>query len=528
MDPFQEIAREVHEQVEAERLRYAPNTPDAAPDTGNVTEPDATEGLSSEVILDALQRNEDGDAQLFIELHRGRFLYDAAEGRWYVNRGHYWEKDTLGESTRAIDGAVEAYAQELQRQAWQRAAAEKAGRSDDGKKHAAIEDALVKRIRALRTVNRKKNVLTLARTGRESLAMLGDEWDADPWLLGCLNGVINLRTGKLEAGSPDDFIKTIAPVEYHGIHTPAPTFERFVSEIFNHEVELIQFIQRLLGYGASGHTTYHCYPIFYGPQGRNGKGTLLEVVKFVLGDLAHKARSETLLESRNVGGRGSADSDTLALRGKRLVWASETSEGRRLNASRIKELCGGDTLTARAVYGREPVEFRPSHLLILLTNERPAAPAHDAALWERIFLVPFEVRFVDEPTRPNEYKADHGLLEKLKKEASGVLAWLVRGCLDWQEQGLNPPEVVKAATREYRQDEDIIERFLNDKCLVGPAYEVRAGDLYHAYQGWADEMGLRPVSGIKFGKEIQSRFDSYKRRYVFYIGVGLTAESEGE
>lgn len=526
LDPFQQISEQVKECVEAERREYAPGTPEA-PEAGSVTEADTTEGLSSDVVLDALARNEDGDAWLYVELNRGRFLYDAAAGCWYVCRGHYWEKDTLGEAIRVIDQVVEVYAQELERQAWQRAAAEKAGRSDDGKKHAAIEDALAKRIRALRTVNRKQNVLTLARTGRESLAIPGDLWDAEPWLLGCLNGVINLRTGKLETGSPRDFIKTIAPIEYRGIDTQAPTFERFVSEIFNHEIELIAFIQRLLGYGITGLTTYHVYPIFYGPQGRNGKGTLLEVVKFVLGDLAHKARSETLMESRHVGGRGSADSDTLALRGKRLVWASETSEGRRLNASRIKELCGGDTLTARAVYGREPVEFQPTHLLILLTNERPAAPAHDAALWERIFLVPFEVRFVDNPAKPNEYPADHDLLEKLKKEASGVLAWLVRGCLAWQEEGLNPPEIVKAATREYRQDEDLIERFLNDKCIVGPAYEVQAGDLYQAYQDWAGEMGLRPVSGIKFGKEMQVRFDSYRKRHVFYVGIGLLTEQEG-
>ncbi|HOE79190.1 MAG TPA: phage/plasmid primase, P4 family [Smithellaceae bacterium] len=527
VDPFQEISEQVNAQVEAERQEYAPGTPEA-PEAGSVTEADTSKGIASEAVLDALERNEDGDAQLYVELNRGCFLYDAAAGCWYVCRGHYWEKDTLGEAIRAIDDAVEVYAQELQRQAWRRAAAEKAGRSDDGKKHAAIENALAKRIRALQTVNRKQNVLTLARTGRESLAMPGDGWDINPWLLGCLNGVIDLQTGKLETGSPDDLIKTIAPVEYHGIDTPAPTFERFVSGIFNDVVGLIQFIQRLLGYGISGCTNYHCYPIFYGPQGRNGKGTLLEVVKFVLGDLAHKARSETLMESRHVGGRGSADSDTLALRGKRLVWASETSEGRRLNASRIKELCGGDTLTARAVYGREPVEFQPTHLLILLTNERPAAPAHDAALWERIFLVPFEVRFVDEPTRPNEYTADHGLLEKLKKEASGILAWLVRGCLAWQEEGLNPPEIVKAATREYRQDEDLIERFLNDKCIVGAAYKVQAGELYQAYQDWAGEMGLRPVSGIKFGKEMQARFDSYRKRHVFYIGIGLTTDSEGE
>ncbi|MGB5217571.1 MAG: phage/plasmid primase, P4 family [Smithella sp.] len=505
------ITAAVNERVNYERARFAP-------------EPEINEAAKSSPsgnILDALTDNEDGDARLFIELNKGRFLYDAAAGRWYVWTGQFWEKDTLGEATRAIDGVIDLYAEESQRQAWQRLQSETSGKSDDAKEHKIIEDNLLKRIRALQTVSRKENVLTLARTGRDSLAIPGDGWDKNPWLLGCRNGVIDLRTGNLETGNPDNLIKTIAPVEYYGIDTPAPTFERFMSEIFNDDVELVNFLQRLLGYGITGLTTFHCYPIFYGPQGRNGKGTLLETLKFILGDLAYKARSETLLESRHTAGRGSADADTLAFRGKRIIWASETSESRRLNASRIKELCGGDTLNARAVYGRDPVEFSPTHLLILLTNERPQATASDAALWERILLIPFNIRFVDNPSGTNERPADHDLLDKLKAEAPGILAWLARGCLAWQKEGLNPPEIVRAATREYRKEEDLIERFLDDRCVRGENYETQAGTLYKVYQNWADEMGLKPMTGIKFGTEIQKRFDSYQKRHVFYMGIGL-------
>jgi len=521
---IEEMAAAVTAEAERERAQYV------KPEPVDGKEPDADQGMTSKEVLDALQRNEDGDAALFIELNRGCFCFDAAEGRWYVSRGHYWEKDTLDEATRAVDGVIEAYGRESQRQAWQRLQSQKAGKTEEEKRHKEFEDTLLRRVGALQAVARKKNVLTLARTGSESLAITGEEWDSNPWLLACQNGIIDLHTGELEPGKPEDFIRTIAPVEYNGLHEPAPTWEKFIKEVCGEYTDLPAYLQRLLGYGITGLANYHVYVIFYGPEGRNGKGTLLETLKNILGNLAHKARSESLLESKNPPSRGSADSDTLALRGKRIVWASETSEGRRLNASRIKELCGGDTLNARGIHARDPVEFRPTHLLILLTNDRPQAPASDSALWERIHLVPFTVRFLDNPTKPNEKKADHDLLDKLKAEAPGVLAWLVRGCLAWQREGLNPPDIVKAATREYRKEEDMVENFLNSRCIIGSDYQTRANILYKAYQSWAEEMGLKgaTMTGPKFWKEMQKRFEHGGKRHIFYIGVGLLDEtSEG-
>lgn len=517
VDQITQCRQDVEAQVQAEFLKY-----------GQAVDQEQSSAFTSAEVLDALGKNEDGDARLFIELNRGRFCYDTAERRWYVWTDHFWSKDILSEVIAAINAVIDIYGKEAKRQAWQRLQNEKCGHADEAKQHKIIEDNLLKRIKALQTVKRKENILTLARAGSDSLAIRGDKWDAHPWLLPCQNGIIDLKTGGLRPGEPADYIKTVAPIEYHGLDIAAPIFERFISEIFNGDMELISFIQRLLGYGITGLTTYHVYPIFYGPQGRNGKSSLLEIIKFVLGDLAYKARSETLLESRHAPQRGSADADTLAFKGKRIIWASETAEGRKLNAARIKELSGGDTLNARAPYGRDTVEFSPTHLLILLTNECPQAKASDLALWERIHLIPFTVHFVDDPKEQNEKKADHELLEKLKFEAPGILAWLVRGCLDWQGEGLNPPDCVKAATQDYRKEEDLIERFLEDRCLVGPHYEIRAGVLYKNYHAWAEEMGLKPITGILFGQEMQRRFDSYKKRHVFYIGLGILDMTEVE
>lgn len=508
-----DILQAVNERVEFERRTYAPDPEEAT--TGETS-------FSSKRTLDALARNEDGDAGLFIDLNRWSFAFDSKDGRWYVFRGQFWELDTLGEATRAIDGVIDCYAGEANQQNWQRLQAEKAGRTEDAKRHKEITEALFKRIRALQSITRKKEVLELARTGADSLAIRGDEWDRNPWLLGCLNGVIDLHNGELRTGKSEDFIKTVAPVNYLGPDMPAPTWERAIFDICGDNTEVPGYLQRLFGYGITGLTNWHVLPVFEGPDGRNGKGTILEGVKYTLGDLAYKTRAEILLESRNTPGRGSADADTLAFRGKRIIWASETNEGRKLNASRIKELCGGDTLNARAVYGRDPVEFKPSHLMILITNSRPKAPTGDAALWERIHLIPFNIRFVDDPQGPNERKANHDLSVKLQAEAPGILAWMVRGCLEWQREGLKPPECVKAATREYREDEDVLNHFIDDRCLTGEGLTVKAGLLYEAYRQWAGEMGHSPLSSVNFGKRMKRHFqDDKDRNGVFYQGIGL-------
>ncbi|MEN6318650.1 MAG: phage/plasmid primase, P4 family [Syntrophaceae bacterium] len=385
-------------------------------------------------------------------------------------------------------------------------------------------NAILKRITALQTVKRKKYVLELARTGEDSLAIRGDEWDKDPMSLGVLNGVIDLRTGELRPGRPDDFMKTIAPTLFQGLYFPAPIWERFISDIFDSDQELIAYIQRLLGYGITGLTNYHIIPIFYGLQGRNGKGTIFETLKIVLGDLIHKTRSEVLLESRYAPARGAADADTLAFRGKRIIWASETEDDRSLNAARIKELVGGDTLNARAPYGKRPIEFSPSHLLILLTNNRPKVPADDDALWDRLHLIPFNVRFVDNPQAPNERPADHNLLEKLKSESSGILAWLIKGCLAWQREGLNPPESVKIATSEYRNDEDEIRQFLADEKIFEMSESVSVGLFHSKYSTWHKENGLtgQPMSMKKISRRLVNmgfRRDDSGRNVVFWAGT---------
>jgi putative DNA primase/helicase len=521
----EEIKRRSEARAEAERTKYAPDPEPEQADGGNGHDTDQAEdypkhGFSNKFVMACLHGNEDGDARLYTELHRGRSVFDHAAGIWYRWSGHFWVEDFLNEVMAGVEKVISVYGLEAQRQAWQRLQAEKSGQTAKATSHEKTESGLIKRVRVLQTLNRKKNVLELARIGADGLGITGQEWDRDPWLLAVKNGVIDLRTGNHRPGRPDDFLKTVSPTEWKGLDEHAPTWEKFQIEIANGDRDLIDFKQRLYGYCTTGETTHHVAPILHGP-GRNGKGTELETIKAVMGPYAGAIESELILKQKFAKHSGGPSSDVMNLRGKRIVWVSETDEGRRLNAGKVKWLSGGDTLTGRGVYEKRQIDFRPTHKLLILTNHRPRADAADYALWARLLLIPFKISFVDEPTAPNERKANPELPAKLKAEGPGILAWLVRGCLAWQKEGLNPPEAVRAATTDYREAEDTIGQFIQERCTTGQGLQVRAGELFSDYRTWAEEMGLKPMTGTKFGNEIKTRFDHYKTNYVFYLGLGL-------
>ena len=316
-------------------------------------------------------------------------------------------------------------------------------------------------------------------------------------------GLLILTTGECRSGKQSDYIKTVAPTRWTGIDAEAKAWEKFLFEIFQEDTELTAYIQRLFGYSITGKTTEHILPILWG-QGRNGKGTLLEILQYVLGPLAGPIQSEMLLDQGRLKNSSSPTADIMALRGKRLVWGSETEEGRRLNDGKVKWLVGGDTLVGRPPFGKRQITFKPTHTLFLLTNHKPHIASDNYALWQRVHLIPFTLSFVDEPVADNERKRDPELAVKLKAEASGILAWLVRGCLEWQRLGLKPPEIVRQATKEYRQDEDLVGHFIDDACISGKDAEVQAGKLYKAYMEWCKENGHKPINGMRFGKAIKN------------------------
>jgi putative DNA primase/helicase len=310
--------------------------------------------------------------------------------------------------------------------------------------------------------------------------------------LNCPNGTIDLRTGGLRPHRREDYVTKLCPTRYDPAAT-CPAWDRFLGSIFTGDEELIGFIRRLLGYCLTGDTREHVLAVFYG-HGGNGKSTFVEVSMGTLGpDYAGKVDQDLLLAKRGESHpTGKAD-----LRGKRLMVANETADGRRLDEATVKELTGGDTVKARFMK-QDFFQFAPTHKLVICSNYKPAVRGTDAGIWRRIRLVPFTARFwsPDEPGQPGEDRPDHlradkGMKDRLLAEREGILAWMVRGTREWLAAGdLGTPAAVAAATVEYRQEEDMFGRFLQERCERDGLFRVRSSVLYAAFKTWCAVNGV--------------------------------------
>jgi putative DNA primase/helicase len=345
----------------------------------------------------------------------------------------------------------------------------------------------------------------------EPIATTAAVWDRDPWLLACSNGTLDLRTLELREHRREDMITRACPVAYDPA-APAPAWQAFVERVLP-DAELRAFVQRALGYSLTGATGEQCLMVTHG-TGANGKTTLLEAVRYVLGDYAAHAQTATLMHARERG----ADNDLVRLRGARFVTAVESAEGQRLDEARIKQLTGGDTITARLLY-REPIEFSPQLKIWLATNHRPEVRGTDHAIWRRLRLIPWTVQIP-------EGERDGGLPAKLRAEAQGILRWLVEGCAEWQRGGLQAPASVLAATTEWRGDSDLVAQFIADRCVVMPGVQVTAGALYADFRAWALEQGLEPMSQTALGRRLADAGHQQRRtsRARLWVGIGLHAE----
>lgn len=479
--------------------------------------------IDTDFIRQCLSHNELGDGCLFAALHRGKFLFDASAGSWLTWAGHYWQRDIEGRALAAVEAVAMAYAKETAVLARQLAAA-----GDDEGRAAAIKGKLRflnRRIDRLRAVRGRANTLTMAATLPEDAPVItGDKLDADPWRLACANGVIDLRTGEHRPGRANDYITKASPTRWLGLDALAPAWENFLLAIMDGDVEMVCFLQRLFGYGITGSIREHVFAVLFG-AGRNGKGTLVETLRHVLGDVAQPIQSEMLLDQGRVRSSAGPSADTMSLQGLRLAFASETDQGRKFSGAAVKRLTGGDTLTGRNPMDRLMTTFRPQHLLMLLTNHKPRAGADDGALWARMLLIDFPLSFVDHPTAPNERLIDRTLEERLLEEAPGILAWLVNGCLQWQKQGLKPPQKVLAATAEYRRAEDDLAEWLEECCLVNEHALMTAKVAYGSFHTWySSQVSEKVPSQKRFGEMLARRFRREKGgegNTYRYFGVEL-------
>lgn len=338
----------------------------------------------------------------------------------------------------------------------------------------------------------RKAMVNLARSERQ-IVVRHDQLDSDIWLLNCQNGTIDLRTGELRRHCRDDLITRVAPVAFDPQAT-CPRWHAFLEKILP-SAAVRDFVRRAVGYSLSGDVREQVLFFCHGPLGQNGKSTFVFMLQELLGSgYAIQAAPDLLLAQKN----RSHPTELADLFRVRLAVCNEMEEDCAFDQVRLKRLTGGDRIRARRMR-QDFWEFDPSHKIWVASNHRPYARSDDDAVWRRLPVIPFDVRIPDA-------ERDRGLLDVLRGELPGILAWAVQGCLEWQERGLHIPDEVLTATSTYRQEVDAIGQFLDECCIIpSPGAKATSKELYRAYRRHCDEVGEMPVSRQAFGASLTRR-----------------------
>nr|MDP9488400.1 phage/plasmid primase, P4 family [Actinomycetota bacterium] len=439
----------------------------------------------------SLPRTDTGNAERLVGRHGHdlKFVYGLG---WFVWNGTHWRRDKTGEVERRAKETVRSIHEEAARV------------TNDEERRQLAKWAI-----ASESVSRIRSMVSLAMSEPGIPVGEVEELDRDAWLLNVKNGTLDLRTGGLREHRREDLITKLAPVEYDP-GAEAPTWEAFLERALPSE-SVRAFIQRAVGYSLTGVVGEKVLPFLYGP-GDTGKTTFVETVMNLMGDdYAQPAAPDLLLAKRG----GNYPTELADLLGKRFVAAVEVEQGRRLAESLVKQLTGGDRIKAR--FMREDFfDFKPTHKVWFAANHRPDVRETGNAIWNRIKLVPFDVVIP-------KARQDRRLTEKLRAESAGILAWAVRGCLEWQREGLGEPEEVAAATAEYREDMDPLADFFSEWCVVGPEEWTSKKDLQSAYKSWADWAGRKPLDWNFVADRLKELGCTKKRRHAGHgwAGIGL-------
>jgi putative DNA primase/helicase len=411
------------------------------------------------------------NAQRFVLAHGEDLRFSYAQGKWLTYDGRRWTEDDTGEVPRRAKETVKAILPEA------------AAQTDDQKRK-----KLVAWQTQSESENRLKALVSLAQS-ENGVPIRINDLDSDPQLFNCQNGTLDLRTGRLRGHRRQDMITKISLVGYDE-DALCPEWLRFLDRIMGGNKKLLDYLRRIAGYSLTGDVTEQLLFLLYG-TGANGKSTFLETLRYIWGGYAMSAGFSSFVASRTTHVRN----DLARLVGARLVTAAESQFNQYLAEPVIKQITGGDTITARYLYS-EYFEFRPQFKLFLATNHKPKIRGNDFAIWRRVHLIPFTVAI------PADHQ-DRELSEKLRHEASGILRWAVQGLADWRVYGISPPTAVTQATSEYRSEEDVLQHFLDERCILECSAEAYASDLYSAYWTWCAGAGEAAMCKRDFGLALE-------------------------
>jgi putative DNA primase/helicase len=436
-----------------------------------------------------------GHAHRLIHVYGDRLRYVPAWRRWLVWDGQRWAHDSTGQAARwakAIAMRVTADAMAIK---------------DDQQRKATVN--LARRGESAAGIS---GALTLAGT-ETGIVVTPAGLDADPFLLNCANGVLDLRTGELGPHDPDLLLTKMTRAAYRP-DARGREWDKFLARV-QPDPEMRAYLARLTGHALEGRVVAHILPIQCG-IGANGKSTFTLAVQSALGDYAAAADPELLI-ARTFDAHPTGVADLFGLR---LAVLTESDSGRRLAEGTVKRLTSSEPVKARRM--REDFwSFTPSHTFLMLTNHKPLISGTDEGIWRRIKLVPWDVVIPED-------ERDEDLGDKLALELDAVLAFLVRGYQDWHSSGLGDPEPVIAATESYRAESDALARFLDQRCLTGPHFHVKSSYLFGAWSKWCAGEGEEPGTQTAFSTDLVNRgFDKQKTNIgMVWRGLGLAGDDD--
>ena len=379
------------------------------------------------------------NAQLFRDMFSQEVCWAKNLGGWYIYNGKYWQPD---DNNKIRQYQIKVYEKLMEQMA------EFQGDND-------ALDLFAKHVKNSGSAGRMDAMLTCAHA---YMGISNDQFDADPNLFNCNNGTINLLDQAFQKFCPKDYITKISPVDFRP-GSACPVWEKFIDDVFLGNRETINFIQRAIGYSMTTSVQEHCMFIFYG-LGRNGKTTFINTISKIFGMYSLGCPASSLTKKQNQG----VPNDIARLKGARMVTSSENNQNVVLDESVVKQLTGDDRITARFL-NKEFFDYQPTFKIFLATNHKPDIRGTDEGIWRRIRMIPFDLNLTSN-------QEDQKLTEKLNAELPGILLWCIEGFKRWRESGLQTPQKILDATKNYRDEEDDIGQFIEDHCLVDPEYFV--------------------------------------------------------
>lgn len=437
-----------------------------------------------------------GNANAFIDFYGDNIRYDCMNRVWMIYKNGTWHVDYKQGVKKAVDNFIEAYKAKL----YQVNPDEDPG----------LFNAIRKNISKLSNNSGKESMLKEAQH-------LGDtpvsptEFDTQAHLLNCKNGVVNLIDGSIVQHDRRYMMAKNTNIDCDMGNEPE-LFLKFMNDIFGGNEKMVDYMQVAIGYTLTGENREQCMFQCCGIGG-NGKSVLMDVMTDIMGDYAVNAKVESVI-TKGMSSGGSASPDIARMRGARLIRTNEPEEGSRLNEGFVKQLVGGDVITARNLFGLD-FEFRPVGKLWISTNHKLVIRGTDRGIWRRQQLIMFNQIF-------EGARADKTLPYRLREEYPKILGWAVKGAMKWYRDGLRVPAMVEDASKEYRVEMDVVANFLKDNVVINNTEKEKASDVYHAYSNWCKEGNEYKMSQTKFGIEMKKRFEKKMiAGYAYYVGFVL-------